>query len=122
MSYTKRYDELKNARQSYLAFLDLMLYTGWALSNSASVQEETTILGVSCLTLRENIERPVTITDGMNEIVGANPEKINELSDGRAFRWATRLEETCYHRARHIIIVTQVIIVTQGIYERLVVR
>jgi len=40
------------------------------------VQEETTALGVPCLTLRENTERPFTVTDGTNKIVGLDPERI----------------------------------------------
>ncbi|MBU0617737.1 MAG: UDP-N-acetyl glucosamine 2-epimerase, partial [Planctomycetes bacterium] len=46
------------------------------LTDSGGIQEETTILGVWCLTVRENTERPVTITSGTNTIVGTNPEKI----------------------------------------------
>ena len=62
--------------QGYLAFLDLMMHARLALSDSAGVQEETTILGVPCLTIRENTERPVTVTDGTNELVGMTPDKI----------------------------------------------
>jgi UDP-N-acetylglucosamine 2-epimerase (non-hydrolysing) len=46
------------------------------LTDSGGVQEETTILGVPCLTLRENTERPVTITHGTNRLVGADPDRI----------------------------------------------
>jgi UDP-N-acetylglucosamine 2-epimerase (non-hydrolysing) len=46
------------------------------LTDSGGIQEETTILGVSCLTLRENTERPVTIIEGTNELVGTSPERI----------------------------------------------
>jgi UDP-N-acetylglucosamine 2-epimerase (non-hydrolysing) len=46
------------------------------LTDSGGIQEETTILGVPCLTLRENTERPVTVTQGTNTVVGCNPERI----------------------------------------------
>ena len=48
------------------------------LTDSGGVQEETTILGVPCLTLRENTERPVTITHGTNQLVGTDTAKIVE--------------------------------------------
>ena len=47
-----------------------------ALSDSAGVQEETTVLGVPCLTMREHTERPVTITEGTNILVGVDPDHI----------------------------------------------
>jgi UDP-N-acetylglucosamine 2-epimerase (non-hydrolysing) len=46
------------------------------LTDSGGIQEETTILAVPCLTLRENTERPVTVTEGTNIVVGADPQKI----------------------------------------------
>jgi UDP-N-acetylglucosamine 2-epimerase (non-hydrolysing) len=60
----------------YLDFLGLMESSRVLLTDSGGVQEETTILGVPCLTLRENTERPVTITHGTNQLVGTDPEKI----------------------------------------------
>lgn len=56
----------------------LRLYSGarLVLTDSGGIQEETTVLGIPCLTLRENTERPITVTVGTNKIVGANPEKI----------------------------------------------
>jgi UDP-N-acetylglucosamine 2-epimerase (non-hydrolysing) len=46
------------------------------LTDSGGIQEETTVLGIPCLTLRENTERPVTVTLGTNKIVGTDPERI----------------------------------------------
>jgi UDP-N-acetylglucosamine 2-epimerase (non-hydrolysing) len=60
----------------YLEFLGLMAQTRLVLTDSGGIQEETSILGVPCLTLRENTERPVTISEGTNELVGTSPERI----------------------------------------------
>jgi UDP-N-acetylglucosamine 2-epimerase (non-hydrolysing) len=60
----------------YLEFLGLMPEARMVLTDSGGIQEETTILGVPCLTLRENTERPVTVMEGTNSIVGTAPEKI----------------------------------------------
>jgi len=46
------------------------------LTDSGGLQEETTALGIPCLTLRDNTERPVTVTEGTNRLVGRNPERI----------------------------------------------
>jgi UDP-N-acetylglucosamine 2-epimerase (non-hydrolysing) len=56
--------------QGYLEMLGLMRDAKIVLTDSGGVQEETTVLGVSCLTLRKNTERPVTVTDGTNHLVG----------------------------------------------------
>ncbi|MBI4994745.1 UDP-N-acetylglucosamine 2-epimerase (non-hydrolyzing) [Candidatus Peregrinibacteria bacterium] len=60
----------------YLDFLKLMTRASVVLTDSGGIQEETTILGVPCLTLRQNTERPVTVSEGTNKIVGASEEKI----------------------------------------------
>jgi len=60
----------------YLEFLNLMANARLVLTDSGGIQEETTILGVPCLTLRENTERPVTVTQGTNTIVGCGPQRI----------------------------------------------
>jgi UDP-N-acetylglucosamine 2-epimerase (non-hydrolysing) len=60
----------------YLDFVGLMERARVVLTDSGGVQEETTILGVPCMTLRENTERPVTISHGTNQLVGTDPERI----------------------------------------------
>jgi UDP-N-acetylglucosamine 2-epimerase (non-hydrolysing) len=61
---------------SYLQFLGLQQRAVMVMTDSGGVQEETTVLGVPCLTLRENTERPITVTQGTNTIVGLNPDRI----------------------------------------------
>jgi UDP-N-acetylglucosamine 2-epimerase (non-hydrolysing) len=60
----------------YLDFLQLMAEARLVFTDSGGIQEETTALGVTCLTLRENTERPITVLEGTNTIVGSQPEKI----------------------------------------------
>ncbi len=60
----------------YLDFLCLLSKATMVLTDSGGIQEETTALGVPCLTLRENTERPITISQGTNLLVGTDPEKI----------------------------------------------
>ena len=60
----------------YLDFLQLMQNCKFVLTDSGGIQEETTYLGIPCLTLRENTERPVTATLGTNEVVGLDVERI----------------------------------------------
>jgi UDP-N-acetylglucosamine 2-epimerase (non-hydrolysing) len=60
----------------YLDFLSLNNSARIVLTDSGGIQEETTVLGVPCLTLRENTERLATVTHGTNQIVGVNPERI----------------------------------------------
>ena len=75
----QRFPELRLAEpQGYLDFLKLMDNAALVATDSGGIQEETTYLGVPCLTLRLNTERPVTITEGTNELVGVNPERILE--------------------------------------------
>lgn len=60
----------------YLDFIALMSRARLVLTDSGGVQEETTVLGVPCLTLRNTTERPVTVTHGTNRVIGADPRRI----------------------------------------------
>jgi len=60
----------------YIDFLALQMHAKLVLTDSGGIQEETTVLGVPCLTLRENTERPITITKGTNKLIGCKPIKI----------------------------------------------
>jgi UDP-N-acetylglucosamine 2-epimerase (non-hydrolysing) len=62
----------------YLEFLGLMTSARLVLTDSGGIQEETTVLGVPCVTLRENTERPVTIREGTNRLAGIHPEGIRD--------------------------------------------
>jgi len=85
----------------YLDFIHLEKHARLVFTDSGGIQEETTVLGIPCLTLRENTERPVTLTEGTNVLVGnsterileeahrvlegrARPRKVPELWDGKA--------------------------------------
>jgi len=78
--------------QGYLDFIGLLEGARVVLTDSGGIQEETTILGVPCLTLRENTERPVTVTQGTNQLVGSDPHKI-------AAAWARVRESAAVHTA-----------------------
>jgi UDP-N-acetylglucosamine 2-epimerase (non-hydrolysing) len=60
----------------YLDFLALMSGACLVLTDSGGIQEETTILGIPCLTLRHNTERPITVEEGTNKLVGTDPDLI----------------------------------------------
>lgn len=118
-----RVDVMHNLRLvepiGYLEFLKLMANARIVLTDSGGIQEETTILKVPCLTLRENTERPMTCTLGSNRLVGTKPKpiiaayrdamnnrnstsQIPPLWDGRAAERITRIivEQTVYMPAR----------------------
>lgn len=61
----------------YLDFVQLMANAACVLTDSGGIQEETTALGVPCLTLRTTTERPITVTHGTNRVVGVDPDRIN---------------------------------------------
>ncbi len=64
----------------YLDFLCLMSNAKLVLTDSGGIQEETTILGIPCITLRENTERPITVSRGTNVVVGTSKHRIIEES------------------------------------------
>jgi UDP-N-acetylglucosamine 2-epimerase (non-hydrolysing) len=82
----------------YVRFMSLVTAAAAAITDSGGIQEETTYLGIPCLTLRENTERPVTITEGTNRLVtpetllieleraltGPRPVRCPDLWDGKA--------------------------------------
>jgi len=76
----QRVAEMTNLRLldpiGYLDFLKLMSSARLVLTDSGGIQEETTILKVPCITLRENTERPITVEVGSNTVVGTDVEKI----------------------------------------------
>jgi UDP-N-acetylglucosamine 2-epimerase (non-hydrolysing) len=63
----------------YRSFLSLETCAAGVLTDSGGVQEETTALGVPCFTLRANTERPVTVTEGTNVLLGLDPTRILEI-------------------------------------------
>lgn len=78
----------------YLDFLGLYSTAKLVLTDSGGLQEETTVLGIPCLTLRENTERPITVQLGTNVVVGTDPERITAaafaiLSDDATIKWCS---------------------------------
>lgn len=65
----------------YLEFIGLVGSAALVITDSGGVQEETTILGTPCLTLRENTERPITLTCGTNQLLGSNPAAIPSAAE-----------------------------------------
>lgn len=99
----------------YLEMLGLMKDARVVLTDSGGVQEETTALGVPCITLRNNTERPITVDEGTNTLAGQDPDKIlatfdsvmrgegkagriPELWDGHA---STRIAQTIRESMKH---------------------
>jgi UDP-N-acetylglucosamine 2-epimerase (non-hydrolysing) len=80
LGLSERVGAMKNLRMidplGYLDFLNLYSGSRLVLTDSGGIQEETTALGIPCLTLRENTERPITVELGTNVVVGTDPEKI----------------------------------------------
>ena len=71
----------------YLDFVNLMANARCVMTDSGGIQEETTALRIPCLTLRQNTERPITVTRGTNRIVGTSPDAIyacwREVAEGK---------------------------------------
>ena len=90
----------------YLEFVDLVRHAAAVVTDSGGVSEETTVLGVPCLTLRDNTERPETVEMGTNELVGTDPDAVRpalrRVLDGR---WKTgRIPEKWDGRAAERIV------------------
>lgn len=70
-----------------MSFLHLWKDAAVVLTDSGGLQEETTALGIPCITLRENTERPVTVEEGTNTLVGTDPAQIvaevNKIRQGQ---------------------------------------
>ncbi|MBN2471759.1 MAG: UDP-N-acetylglucosamine 2-epimerase (non-hydrolyzing) [Anaerolineae bacterium] len=64
----------------YIDFLSLYSNAKLALTDSGGLQEETTYLGIPCVTLRFNTERPITVTEGTNVLVGSDPDAIRRVA------------------------------------------
>jgi UDP-N-acetylglucosamine 2-epimerase (non-hydrolysing) len=60
----------------YMDFLNLFKDAKVVLTDSGGIQEETTALGIPCITMRDNTERPITIDEGTNVLVGSSQERI----------------------------------------------
>ena len=83
--------------QSYLRFLSLMLSASAVLTDSGGIQEETTALGIPCFPLRATTERPITVAQGTNKVVGVGSEGLARfraaLGDARARSASTSIPE-----------------------------
>jgi UDP-N-acetylglucosamine 2-epimerase (non-hydrolysing) len=77
------------APASYIRFMSLVLDSAAVITDSGGIQEETTYLGIPCLTLRENTERPITISEGTNRLVRAET-LLPELNKALAVPCSTR--------------------------------
>jgi len=75
----------------YLEFMNLVYNSQCVLTDSGGIQEETTFLGIPCITLRENTERPITVEEGTNRITGLDIAKVSE-----ALPWASSFDRTGY--------------------------
>jgi UDP-N-acetylglucosamine 2-epimerase (non-hydrolysing) len=72
----------------YIQFMNLVSGAAAVITDSGGVQEETTYLGIPCLTLRENTERPITVTEGSNRLV-KREDLVNQAADAAGGNWPT---------------------------------
>lgn len=100
MKNLKNFDLLKYAKSQenliitepigYLNFMNLMINSKFVITDSGGIQEETTVLGVPCITMRNNTERPVTVEQGTNILVSTDKAEIlkaaNKLLKGASFK------------------------------------
>jgi UDP-N-acetylglucosamine 2-epimerase (non-hydrolysing) len=103
---------------SYLPFLGLIARCRMVLTDSGGIQEETTVLGVPCLTMRSNTERPITCEIGTNVLVGTDPQRIMQEADavlggktragGIPEKWdgraAERIVDVLFNNAAHHVV------------------
>jgi UDP-N-acetylglucosamine 2-epimerase (non-hydrolysing) len=102
---------------SYLEFLGLQRHAAVVVTDSGGIQEETTFLGVPCLTMRENTERPVTVSEGTNTLIGRDTDRlqaeITGVLEGRAKKgripdlWDGRAAGRIADRVCHAALVLQ---------------
>jgi len=64
----------------YIDFQQLMCNSRFVITDSGGIQEETTVLKIPCITMRENTERPITVIEGTNVIIGLDTDKLMDLS------------------------------------------
>lgn len=82
----------------YLAFLALQQRAAVVITDSGGIQEETTFLGVPCLTVRENTERPITVTQGTNQLVGRDLQRLRDAAAEAVSQNPSRKASTASHR------------------------
>jgi UDP-N-acetylglucosamine 2-epimerase (non-hydrolysing) len=89
---------------NYISFMNLVFNCRLAITDSGGIQEETTYLGIPCLTLRENTERPVTITQGTNQLCGVEDlqDRVKGILSG-PFRNSHKIELWDGHTAERIV-------------------
>jgi len=91
LGLVRKINEMKNLMLiepiGYVKFMNIMIHAKLVLTDSGGIQEETTVLEIPCLTLRKNTERPVTVYEGTNILVGADSKRIvrevNKILSGR---------------------------------------
>jgi UDP-N-acetylglucosamine 2-epimerase (non-hydrolysing) len=102
--------------EGYIDFLRLLSTARIVLTDSGGIQEETTVLGVPCLTLRPNTERPVTISEGTNRLVGSDPARVLQALDeelGGERERKPRVPELWDGKAAH-----RIVQILEGVYGR----
>jgi UDP-N-acetylglucosamine 2-epimerase (non-hydrolysing) len=117
LGLSERVDAMKNLRVidplGYLDFLHLYSGSRLVLTDSGGIQEETTALGIPCLTLRENTERPITVELGTNVVVGTDPTKIVNAAaaalNGSAKKTAQQVPLWDGHTAERILDVLEAV-------------
>jgi len=91
----EKFDSIANLKiidpVGYFEFMNLVVNSKFILTDSGGIQEETTYLGIPCITLRENTERPLTSDGGTNKVVGTNFDKV-----ATAIKWAAEFNRSEY--------------------------